>query len=333
MTASKKTTISLFLLVLVLFISSLKYGAVKLSLSTLFVGEASALQEYVFWQLRLPRSLAGIGVGCLLAVCGAALQGLFRNPLVEPGLIGVTTGASAAAVLVISFGSWLSLSAILGGLLLPLAAFMGALLVSFFIYKLSQSAGKSQIALLILAGVAVNAIFGALTGFVLNYSSDAALRSFTFWAMGDLSGANWLQVAIILPLAIAILTYLSRNAADLDALSLGEQAAFHLGVDVQRISIHIILLTALGIGAAVAFFGAIGFVGLVVPHMVRKIYGARNAVIIPISALLGAGLLMAADLVARLIILPAELPIGIVTSLIGGPFFLWLLIQNKKKLA
>ena len=294
-----------------------------------------AQQEVVFWHIRLPRIALGVVIGGALAIAGATLQGLFRNPLVEPGLIGVSGGAALCAVLVIVFSQWLParLAEWLGVYLLPVFAFIGSLLVTLLAYRISRRNGKTDIALLILAGVAINAMAGALIGLAIFYADDVALRSFTFWSLGDLAGASWKRIGfslglILLPAVVLIFLYQA-----LDAFALGEAEAGHLGFRVEPVKYSIIILSALTVGASVAMAGMIGFVGLVVPHMVRTVFGPGHRLLLPASFLLGASLLCLADLLARTLVAPSEIPIGVVTSLVGAPFFMGLLIKAKKRQA
>lgn len=277
--------------------------------------------------LRLPRVVLAVLVGAVLAVCGALLQGLFRNPLADPGLIGVSSGSALAAATWIVFGA--ALGPVVAGAGLPLAAFAGGLVATVVVYRIGRHAGRTLVATMLLAGVAVAALCGALLGLLLFLADDAALRAITFWSLGSLGGATWAGVAWSAPLLVAPVLAAPWLARGLNALLLGEAAAFHLGVRVERLKRWTIGLSALGVGAAVATSGMIGFVGLVVPHLVRLALGPDHRTLLPASALLGALLLVVADLVARTIVAPAELPIGIVTALAGGPFFLWLLLRER----
>jgi iron complex transport system permease protein len=287
-------------------------------------------QANVFLQLRLPRILLAMLVGAGLGISGAALQGLFRNPLVEPGLIGVSSGGALFAVLFIVFGShfpWLV--EMTGSFGLPLFAFLGGLINVLLVYRLASMAGKTDIALLILAGVALNALCGALIGLSIFYADDAALRNFTFWSLGDVGGANWTKVGIVSVFIGIPALVLSTQFKQLNALALGESEAFHLGVSVQRVKYLVLMLSALMVGVGVSMTGTIGFVGLVVPHLIRLLFGADHRLVLPVSLLLGALLLSFADLLARLMVMPAEMPIGIITAIIGAPFFIWLIMNVK----
>lgn len=289
----------------------------------------TAQQELVLLHIRLPRVLLGALVGGALGVSGALMQGLFRNPLAEPGLVGVSAGAGLFAVAFIVLGAGLALPPLVAAHALALAAFAGGLATTLTVYRLATRGGQTAVATLLLAGVALAALAGAGTGLLLFVADDAQIRTVTFWSLGSLGGASWTALggsAPFLLLAIAAAPLLARP---LNALLLGESEAFHLGVRVERVKRMTVVVTALGVGAAVAAAGVIGFVGLVVPHVVRLALGPDHRVVLPGSALLGAVLLPLADLVARTLVAPAELPIGIVTALAGAPFFLWLLLRHR----
>jgi iron complex transport system permease protein len=268
----------------------------------------------------------GMLVGGALGACGAAVQALFRNPLADPALIGTASGAALAAALVIVLvrlppgaPSWL-----LAGLL-PLAAFGGSTVATSAVYRLAGRAGVTMVGTLLLAGIAVNALAGAGTGLLSFVASDAQLRSLVFWSLGSLGGATWQALFGAAPLLLVAPLALPALAPSLNLLLLGEVEARHLGVDVERLKRRVVLLAALGVGAAVAVSGVIGFVGLVVPHLIRLAAGPDHRIVLPGSIVLGAALLVGADLLARTLVVPAELPIGIVTAFAGAPFFLWLL--------
>ncbi|RFA27194.1 heme ABC transporter permease [Alkalilimnicola ehrlichii] len=293
-------------------------------------GGFSEQEAAVILHIRLPRLILGMLVGAALAVAGAAMQGLFRNPLADPGLIGVSAGAALGAVAVIVLGVPPTLGSHTSTLLIPLAAFVGGAIATVVVYRLASLGGRTLVATMLLAGIAVNAIAGAGTGVLVYLADDAELRSVTFWNMGSLGGATGSSVLLIAPLILAPVLLLTRYARVLNAFLLGESEAGHLGVDIERSKRRIVALTALAVGAAVALTGIIGFVGLVVPHLLRMMIGPDHRLLLPASALLGACLLPAADIAARTLVAPAELPIGIVTALAGGPFFLWLLLRNRQ---
>lgn len=285
-------------------------------------------QEMVLTAIRLPRVLLGILVGGGLAVSGAIMQGLFRNPLADPGLVGVSSGAAFSAVSVIVLSSVVGFSSAWS---LPVAAFLGGVVTTLLVYKLATQEGQTSVATMLLAGIAVNALAAAGTGVFIFMADDAQLRDITFWTLGSIGGATWDSLAVVAPfllLPILLAPFLARS---LNALLLGEAEARHLGIEVEKIKLGVVILTGLGVGAAVAVSGIIGFVGLVVPHLLRLLLGPDHRYLIPGSALLGASLLLLADLLARTIVAPAELPIGIVTAFVGAPFFLWLLLRGRSK--
>ena len=283
--------------------------------------------ELVFFNIRLPRLLLGLVAGAGLGLSGALMQGLFRNPLADPGLIGVSSGAALAAGVTIVLGSlWFpDLPRALGSWTLVLMAFAGGLGVTVLIYLLSQGEGGTRVAQMLLAGIAINALAGAGLGLLNFLATDEQLRNLQFWLLGSLGGARWsavLLVGLITLLAAAVGLTL---APALNALALGEAQATLLGVSVERLKKTAIVVVALAVGAVTATTGIIGFVGLVAPHMVRLIAGPDHRWLLPGSALLGAALVLLADAVARTVMQPAELPLGVLTALVGVPFFLLLL--------
>ncbi|MGK7868744.1 FecCD family ABC transporter permease [Falsiroseomonas sp. E2-1-a20] len=277
--------------------------------------------------IRAPRVLMAALVGAGLGAAGAAMQGLFRNPLADPGLIGVSAGAALAAVAAIVFGGTVfgAAAGALGLWLLPVAAFCGGLAATLVMVRLGHVGGVTGVATLLLAGVAVNALAGALTGLLIFTADDRQVRDITFWTLGSLAGSRWEQVPVVALLVGLPVLGLCALARPLDALLLGEAEAFHLGQRVEWVKRVAVLLAAVAVAAGVAFTGLIGFVGLVVPHLLRLGFGSGHRLVLPGSALLGASLLVLADLVARSLAAPAELPVGVVTALLGAPFFLWLL--------
>ncbi|MBB6341577.1 iron complex transport system permease protein [Pseudomonas fluvialis] len=303
-----------------------------LRLSGLSGEQVPGQAELIIGQIRLPRTLLGLSVGAVLALCGVAMQGLFRNPLADPGLVGVSSGAALGAALVI-VGST-SLGWGLGPLwlqpyLLSLAAFAGGLGVTAVVYRLGRRDGQTSVAAMLLAGVALSALAGALIGLFTYLADDATLRSLTFWNMGSLNGASYARLWPLLLVGVGVAIWLPRRATALNALLLGESEARHLGFEVERLKRELVLCTALGVGAAVAAAGLIGFIGLVVPHLLRLLVGPDHRILLPASAMAGAALLLLADLLARLLLAPAELPIGIITALLGAPFFLYLLVKGR----
>jgi iron complex transport system permease protein len=277
--------------------------------------------------VRAPRVVLAALVGAGLGAAGAAMQGLFRNPLADPGLIGVSAGAALAAVAAIVLGGTLFGAAAgrLGLWLLPLAAFLGGLGATLLMARLGTVAGIASVATLLLAGVAVNALAGAITGLLIFMADDRQVRDITFWTLGSLAGARWVQVPVVLAFVGVPAVLLCLLARPLNALLLGEAESFHLGIRVEAVKRAALVLAAVAVAAGVAFAGLIGFVGLVVPHLVRLACGSDHRIVLPGAALLGAALLVLADLLARSLAAPAELPVGVVTALVGAPFFLWLL--------
>lgn len=311
---------------------ALTSGPVSMNLSQLLQAltareSAPPSHVLVIWELRLPRILLGILVGAVLAVSGAALQGLFRNPLADAGLLGVSSGAALGAVAYIVLAASVppTLSPLLGRYGLPLAGFTGGLLVTGLAWRLSRMGGTTSVAHLLLAGIAINALAGAGTGLLTYMANDAELRSLSFWTMGSLAFATWADLLIIAPWTVAGIAVLIPLTGPLNAFLLGENVVGHLGYSVERIKIALIITTALLVGAAVSMTGPVGFVGLLIPHLVRGITGANHRHVLPLSALAGAFLMVSADIVCRWAVTPAELPIGLAMALLGSPFFLYLL--------
>ena len=284
--------------------------------------------------VRLPRTLLGILVGAALGIGGASIQAIFRNPLAEPGLIGISAGASLMAAAIIAFEALLfsTLGSLFGHYLLAVGAFAGAGIATWLVYRISLHQGRPHIATMLLAGVAINALAGALTGLISYMADEQQLRSITFWMLGSLGGASWEAVFTLIPFTAAALIGLPLLAKPLNAFSLGEQEAQQLGQRPQRVKLLVIILATMAVGAAVSVSGVIGFVGLLVPHAVRMLGGADNRLVLPASALLGSVTLTTADLLARTLAMPSEIPIGVVTALLGTPLFLYILIRDKKKL-
>ncbi len=294
------------------------------------LADAQSQTELIVSQVRLPRTLLGLMVGAVLALTGVAMQGLFRNPLADPGLIGVSSGAAlGAALVIVGLSRWLTLPLALEPYVLSGAAFAGGLLVTALVYRLGRRDGQTQVATMLLAGVALTALSGAIIGLFTYIADDATLRALTFWNLGSLNGASYSRLWPLAVVSLGVALWLPRRADALNALLLGESEARHLGFDVERIKRELILCTALGVGAAVAAAGLIGFVGLVVPHLMRLLVGPDHRLLLPASALAGGALLLLADLFARLVVAPAEMPIGIVTALIGAPFFIYLLMRSR----
>ncbi|RWM90590.1 MAG: iron ABC transporter permease [Mesorhizobium sp.] len=291
----------------------------------------SARDRLIVYDIRLPRVTLGVLIGAALAVSGAVMQGLFRNPLADPGLIGVSAGASLGAVSVIVLGATVlaPVTSMLGTLALPLAAFCGGLATTLLLYQVASRHGQTSVATMLLAGIALAALAMALTGILIFMADDRQLRDLTFWQLGSLAGATWQKIGSVGPVIVLALAAMPFLARGLNALALGEATAGHLGIPVQRLKYTAIVGVSAAVGASVAVSGGIGFVGIVVPHLLRLAIGPDNRYLLPAAALLGACLLLLADAVARTIVAPAELPIGIVTAIAGAPFFLWILLRKR----
>ncbi|MDF2366693.1 MAG: iron ABC transporter permease [Sneathiella sp.] len=305
---------------------SASIGAVSIPLSEIVGGTLTDQQMAVLNSIRFPRVLLAVIVGGALAVSGAAMQGLFRNPLADPGLIGIATSAALAVAIVIVLAG--PIAGYFGLYAMSVAAFTGALAACFVIFRFARLTGTFSVTYMLLTGIAINALSAAGVGFLTFLSDDQQLRTLTFWTMGSLGGALWVSVIVAATIIIPSALILVKNARELNVLLLGESEARYLGVDVERLKRRIVVCTALSVGAAIAVSGIIGFVGLVVPHLIRLTLGPDHRLLIPASALLGAILLLLADTIARTIVAPAEMPVGILTSMIGGPFFLWLLVKQ-----
>lgn len=280
----------------------------------------SAMDESVIWQIRLPRLVLGLLVGAALGVGGALMQAVFANPLAEPSVIGVTAGAGVGASLAIVLGiSWF------GATTVPVFAFLSGLLTTWLVYQLARFAGRIRVINLVLVGIAVNAVAGALISFFIFIAPTSSREQVVFWQMGSLSGAKWAHISVVAVLVGAGIALALLLVDKLDVLALGDRAAGHVGIDVARLRVLALLLATLLTAGAVSYAGLIGFVGLVVPHIIRTVAGPSNVVLLPASALGGAALIVLADTAARSIIDFADLPIGIFTALVGGPTFFILL--------
>jgi len=270
-------------------------------------------------------------IGSALAVSGATMQGLFRNPLADPGIVGVSSGAGLGAIIIIVLGGSFAapVVSLLGIYALPIAAFLGGLATTMLLYRVATRRGQTSIATMLLAGIALGALAGAFSGVMVYIANDQQLRDLTFWGLGSLAGATWTKIAAAGPIIAAALIAGPFLARGLNALALGEASARHLGIPVQLFKNISIVTVAAATGAAVAVSGGIGFVGIVVPHLLRLLIGPDHRFLLPAAGLLGASLLLLADVVSRTIVAPAELPIGIVTAAVGAPFFLWILLRRR----
>ncbi|MFF3210782.1 FecCD family ABC transporter permease [Streptomyces sp. NPDC002886] len=282
--------------------------------------------ESVLWNVRLPRVVLALLVGSALGCAGALMQGVFGNPLAEPGVIGISAGAAVGAVAAIGLGL-----TFFGNWTVTACAFVAGLITVGAVYLLSRNGGRTEVVTLILTGIAVNAFAGALIGLFVFFADSGQVNQITFWQLGSLAQATWPKVLAVLPCALAGLLIAPFYARKLDLLSLGERPARHLGVDVERLRLALILVVALLTAAAVAVAGIITFVGLLVPHLLRMANGPGHRFLVPGSALGGAVVLVAGDLAARTLAQPAELPLGVLTALLGSPFFFWLLRRTRRK--
>ncbi|MDR0219083.1 MAG: iron ABC transporter permease [Enterobacteriaceae bacterium] len=331
MTRSQSPSFGLVLLgilLVVLAISSANMGALPLSFKTLWGSSLEDPQWQIWLNIRLPRILLAILIGGALAISGAIMQGLFRNPLADSGLLGISSGAALTVALAIVIPAILPFSlpasiALYGHMM---AAFIGSLLVSFLIFSLNKYS-YGNMAKLLLAGIAINALSGSFIGVLSYISNDQQLRQFSIWMMGSLNQIEWPTLVIAASIIIPVCLFTIIQARKLNLLQLGDEEAHYLGINVQRTKFQLLLLSALLIGCAVALSGVIGFIGLVVPHLVRLRFGSNHIWLLPISALGGACLLLMADTLARTLVAPAEMPVGLITGLIGAPYFLWLILK------
>lgn len=333
----------LSLLTLMCVILSIIIGPAAIGLSDIWGGIVHSLGlssapptsgEAIVSAIRLPRTVLALAVGSALGISGAALQGLFRNPLVDPQLIGVSAGGALGAAGWIVFGA--SFSAIpiaLSSIMTAIGAFIGSLAAMSAVYVIGTRRGRVNVATMLLAGIAVNALAGAGLGLMLFMSDDFQLRAINFWTLGSVGGASWSKIWPALIVMGGLPIWLLRDMQNLNLFSLGEDEARHLGCDTARLKRRMVVIPALVTAAAVSVSGVIGFIGLVAPHLVRLFAGSDNRLVLPGSALLGACLLLCADMLARTLAAPAELPLGVVTSLLGAPFFIWLLSRQRAWLA
>jgi|TARA_B110000967_G_scaffold136749_1_gene139601 iron complex transport system permease protein len=320
---------------------SMTVGTVSISMAEAFSAAADSLfssgdtvsqAQVILFDIRLPRILLALLVGAILASTGAVMQGLFRNPLADPSLIGVSGGASVGASLMIVLAGGAVESGLLMGLsLVALGAFVGGFAATILVYRLATSGIGTSVTTMLLAGIAIGALAGALNSLLSYFADNDMLRQISLWQMGNLSAANWAKVSIMALVSLLLFISFPQDSRALNALLLGESEARHLGIDVQRVKRRLIVLTALGVGVSVALAGMVGFVGLVIPHVIRLLIGPDHRWLIPGSAMAGAILLVVADSLARVVVLPAELPTGILTALLGAPFFIVLLLQQRRE--
>ncbi len=337
-----------FIVMAVILVLSLLFsasvGAVSLSYDKIFafIGKSMGIQvntsftnieEQVFYQIRLPRVILCAFVGASLSVSGALMQALFRNPIVEPGIVGTSSGAALGAAFIFVMGKSIagSYADTVGPFLLPLFAFAGGFIATMVVYKLSNVFGKTNVNTMILAGIAVNALANGGTGFFSYIARDPQARSITFWNLGTLSGADWRSVIMVGISTVAGIILCLRYSKALNALLLGEEEAGYLGVNTEKLKMRIILLNTFIVAIATSVVGVISFVGLIVPHLLRIMRSSDNRFLTIGSALLGAIVLNVADMVARVLVAPSEFPIGIITAFTGAPVFLYMLISNSRK--
>ncbi|MDN6018791.1 MAG: iron ABC transporter permease [Enterobacterales bacterium] len=320
--------LTFILLALVLCAANL--GAISMPFSVLWNSE---LQDYyldIWLNVRMPRVLLAVLVGAALATSGVIMQGLFRNPMADPGLLGVSSGSALMVGMAIVFP--VSLPTLFLMYEHMLFAVLGSLLICTFIFFLSGRSSHGGMLHLLLAGIAINALCGAAIGILSYVGDDQQLRQLTLWMMGSLGQAQWPTLLVSASLALPAIFFTWRNAGTLNLLQLGDEEAHYLGVNVKRKRQMLLVLSSLLVGASVAISGVIGFVGLVVPHLVRMTIGSDHRWLIPCSALCGACLLLLADTLARTVVQPAEMPVGLLTSLLGGPYFLWLIFRCRRGL-
>lgn len=325
-------------LLVIVLLAAIVWGAVNISLHDMQLAlvnwltgkEPGSINEAVFLQIRLPRVLLCGITGAILAVSGVLMQGLFRNPIVEPGLVGTSAGAAFGASFVFVFASWFGaeVQMIVGPFLVPLFAFIGALISTFIVYQLSKTNSRVSLTSLLLVGVAINAVALSGTGFMTYLARDPQARSISFWNLGTFSGASWIQVEIVFIVAVFVMIIAFFNSKKLNAFILGEEEAGYLGIDSRNLKRKILIINTAMVAIATSFVGVIAFMGLIVPHVMRLLVGSDHRKLIPASILGGSILLLIADMGARLLLAPAEIPIGIITSLVGAPVYILLLKQH-----
>ncbi|HET7583835.1 MAG TPA: iron ABC transporter permease [Gemmatimonadaceae bacterium] len=293
---------------------------------------SDALGRNVLLRLRLPRVLLAGVTGAVLGVSGTLMQGLFRNPIVEPGLAGTSAGAALGAALVFVLGekTTLAFTAPLGSFAVPALAFAGGFVATMLVYRMSSSFGKVDVFTLLLAGIAVNAVCAAGTGFLSYIARDPQARNITFWNLGTFTTAEWRGVTLVTAAFALGFLWCLRYGKALNALMLGESEAASLGIDTRRLTLRLLIVNTAMVAVATAMVGVIAFIGLVVPHVLRLLKSSDYTFLLPASALLGAVTMELVDIIARVLIPPAELPIGIITAVVGAPVFLWILLRQRR---
>jgi len=335
------SALSLFLLVglaiVSLYVGVYTFGSSFSEIISSFFAENSSVSgtdRYVFLDLRLSRIVMAVLVGSALSVSGTCTQGMFKNPLATPDLIGITAGASLFAAVTIVLGAYIRpyIPQAVHFSLLSIAAFVGSFFTMMLVYSISTAKKKTNIVMMLLSGVAISALGGAITGILIYVSDDDQLRDLTFWSMGSLAGASWTKNGILLSVILVSYYFLLGKGKTLNAMMLGERDAKHLGIPVEKTKKQIVLFTALLVGTSVAFSGMIGFVGLIVPYILRLVFKSNYYMILPLSAVLGSILLLGADTVSRTIVAPSELPIGTLTAFMGAPIFMAILLKQRRML-
>ena len=322
---------NVLILVLILTMTvGISKGSFDFSVLKYFTGNLSTLEEEVLVNIRFPRVLLAAVVGAALSMSGACLQGLFRNPLADPGLIGVSAGAALGAAFSIVMSAEFFPDFLFTPYLLPLSAILGSAFVISILFVITRGFGFEGMTYMLLAGIAINSLAGVGIGILTYISDDAELRGLTFWTMGSFGGVTWNLIIPAIVIIISTIIWTLRISRKLDLLQLGEPEAYRLGVDIKKLRFDIIMSSAIIVGISVSLTGMIGFVGLVVPHLVRLFGGVNHHYLLACSALTGAILMVNADLLSRILIQPAELPVGLITSAIGSPFFLWLIFRMRK---
>ena len=297
-------------------------------------GTIDAAERFVLIDLRLPRIIMAILIGSALSVSGTCLQGMFRNPLATPDLLGITAGASLSAATAIVLGSYIKpyIPEFLHFSLLSIMAFLGALGTMILVYRISTQNGRTNVVMMLLSGVAITALGFAMMGLLIYFSKEDQLRDLTFWNMGSLGGASWTKNGILLVVITVAYFFLLNKGKALNAMMLGERDAQHLGIPIERIKKQIVILTALMVGTSVAFAGTIGFVGLIVPYILRLVFKSNYHIILPLAAIFGSILLLTADTISRTVAPPSEIPIGVLTAFMGAPVFITILLRNRNSM-
>ena len=323
--------VSFLIFLLTSIVLGVSIGSFDISIKNILQFNVDSLSKTILLTIRMPRVVLAAFVGASLAISGACLQGLFRNPLADPGLIGVSAGAALGAAFSIVFSSYFTSFNLFGPYLIPFSAIIGSATVIIILFFITRGFGYDGVTYMLLAGIAVNAIAGVGIGMLTYISDDSQLRSLTFWTMGSFGGVTWpliLPAMVVILFAIIWIIGLSRK---LDLIQLGDIEASRLGINIKKVRFGVIISSAVVVGISVALSGMIGFVGLIVPHLVRILGGVNHSFVLIGSALFGSILMVISDMLCRIIISPAELPVGLITSALGSPFFLWLIFNMRSK--